>query len=232
MNKSIIVSSIFSIALLSACGGGGTDSDNTNNNDDFNTDPTPFSGGVNGLDPVAKLTINKLRSVQVASRTVLYTSEGGYDGDIHYVTQNYTNGTSNEVFLLANNISSLTIKDVQREKSADYTCNDGSSIRVKIYSDFSSGVVKTTGTHNKQDISCQSTFDSLLPTTVFDRDSITGLLLGWGSSYSTAAYSNCSHQIEDMNGFSKDCIGEELVNYTITDDTGEKHKLTTKVSFE
>jgi hypothetical protein len=35
-----------------------------------------------------------------------------------------------------------------------------------------------------------------------------------------------------MDGFSKDCRGAELVNYTITDTSGGIHKITTKVSFE
>lgn len=222
MNKALIVSSIFSIAFLSACGGG---TDNT-------TIPIAFPGGVNGVDPVAKLTLNQPRSIKIFSQTVLYTSEGGYDGDIHYVTQNYEDGTSNEIFQLATDISSLEIKDVQRDKSIDFSCNDGSTAKVKTYSDFSSGIVRIIGTHNDQRIECESQFASLLPSTVFDRDSITSLLYGWGSDYASAESSNCTHQIEDMNGFSKNCIGEELVNYSITDNAGEVHKLTTKVSFE
>jgi hypothetical protein len=225
MNKAITVSSIFAIAFLSACGGSGTDNN-------VNTTPVAFPGGVNGVDPVAKLTLNQPRSIKILSRTVLYTSEGGYDGDLHYVTQGYANGTSNEIFQLATDISSLGIKDVQRDKSVDFSCDDGSKVRVKTYSDFSSGLITTTGTHNGLSIECESQFPSLLPTTVFDRDSITSLLHGWGSEYAGADYSNCTHQIEDMNGFSKNCTGEELVNYSITDTAGEVHKLTTKVSFK
>ncbi len=236
MNKAIMASSIFSIALLSACGGGGTN----NNIDDIDTTDTtdttdntqPFAGAVNGVDPIVELTLKQPRSVQVASRTVLYTSEWGYDGDIHYITQQYANGTSDEVFQLATNISSLNIKDVQRQQSDDFSCSDGSSIKVNISSDFSSGEVITTGKHNNQDIDCKSKFSSLLPTTVFDQQSITTLLRGWGANYATAEYSNCNHAIEDMNGFSKECVGEALVNYTITDDTGKIHKLTTKLSFQ
>lgn len=221
MNKAI-VSSIFSIALLSACGGGGTDN-NVN---------TPFLGGVNDLDPIVKLTLKQPRSRQVLSRTVFYTSEGGYEGDIHYVTQSYSDGTNNEIFQLATNIGSLGIKDVQRERSAVFSCTDGSTVRVKIYSDFSSGIVTTVGKHNDLDITCESNFDSLLPATVFDRDSITTLLKRWGADYATANDSTCTHQIEDMNGFSKNCTGEELTNYTITDSTDNLHKLTAKISFE
>lgn len=229
MNKAIIVSSIFSIALLSACGGGGSTDNNIDNN---NVNTEPFAGGVNGIDPVVELRLKQLRSVEIQSRTVLYTSEGGFDGDILYITQNYPDGTSNEVFQLATGKSSLNIKDVQREQSAKFTCNDGSDVRINISTDFSSGEVITTGEHNSQKIDCESGFSSLLPTTVFDQKSITDLLQGCGTDYATADYSNCNHQIEDMNGFSKDCVGEELVNYTITDDTGGIHKLTTKVSFD
>ncbi len=225
MNKAIIASSIFSIALLSACGGSGTDNNIDNN-------PQPFAGGVNGIDPVVELTLKQARSVQILSRTVLYTSEGGYDGNIRYMTQHFSDGNSDEVFQLVSNINSLSIKDIQREQSADFSCTDGSTIKVNISSDFSSGEVITTGKHNNQDIDCKSGFASLLPTSVFDQPSITALLRGWGADYASADYSNCNHQIEDMNGFSKDCIGEGLVNYTITDDTGKIHKLTTKLSFQ
>ncbi len=233
MNKAIMASSIFSIALLSACGGGGTNNniDDIDNNIDNNT-PQPFAGAVNGVDPIVELTLKQPRSVQILSRTVLYTSEGGYEGDIRYITQHYSDGTSNEVFQLVTNISSLNIKDVQRQQSSDFSCSDGSSLKMNISSDFSSGEVITTGKHNGQNIDCKSSFASLLPTTVFDRQSITALLRGWGANYATADYSNCTHEIEDMNGFSKECVGEELVNYTITDDTGKIHKLTTKVSFK
>ena len=225
MNKTIIVSSIFSLAILTACGGGSGSS----------VDPKPFAGGVNGIDPVAKLTLKQPRTTQVEGRSVLYTSEGGYSGDIQYVTQQYQNGTSNEVFQLANGVSSVMIKDVQRDQSTKVSCTDGSTLKVKIYSDFSSGEVRTSGTYGGGDISCQSDFDSILPTKVFDRDSITALLdpaSGWGSNYGAAAYSNCTHEIKDMNGFSKNCTGEELVNYTITDTSNTKHKITTKITFE
>jgi hypothetical protein len=136
------------------------------------------------------------------------------------------------VFKLANGVSSLDIKDVQRNQSTDVSCTNGSTLKVKIYSDFSSGEVKTAGTHNGVDITCESDFDSVLRKSVFDQTSITNLLHGWGSDYSTAGYSNCTHFIEDMNGFSKECTGQELVNYTITDTSGTVHKVTTKVTFE
>ena len=108
MNKAIMASSIFSIALLSACGGGS----GTNNNIDNN--PQPFAGAVNGIDPIVELTLKQPRSVQILSQKVLYTSEWGYDGDIRYITQHYSDETSDEVFQLVTNISSLNIKDVQR----------------------------------------------------------------------------------------------------------------------
>ncbi len=220
MNKTIIVTSIFSMAVLTACGGGGS------------TDTEPFLGGVNGIDPVAKLTLKQARTTQVGGRTALTTSEGGHNGDIEYVTQQYQGGTSNEVFKLAAGISSLDIKDVQRNQSTDVSCTDGSTLKVKIYSDFSSGEVVTAGTHNGVGITCESDFDSVLTKNVFDQTSITDLLHGWGADYNTAAYSNCTHFIEDMNGLSKECKGAELVNYTITDTSGKKHKITTKVTFE
>jgi hypothetical protein len=220
MNKMIIVTSIFSMAVLTACGGGGS------------TDPKPFPGGVNGVDPVSELTLKQRRQILVDSRTALYISEGGYDGKIQYFTQHYNEGTSNEVFQLASGTSSLDIRDVQRDKSTDVSCADGSTLKVKIYSDFSSGEVITTGTHKGIDISCKSKYNSLLPTNVFDQTSITALLHDWGADRSVATYSDCTHLIEDMNGFSKNCTGEELVNYTITDTSGKKHKITTKVTFE
>ena len=223
MNKTIVVTSIFSMAILTACGGGGS------------TNTEPFLGGVNGIDPVAKLTLKQARTTQVGGRTVLTTSEGGHNGDIEYITQQYQGGSSNEVFKLVSGISSLDIKDVQRNQSTDVSCTDGSTLKVKIYSDFSSGEVVTVGTHNGVGISCESEYDSVLTKNVFDQTSITNLLHpteGWGSDYSTAAYSNCTHFIEDMNGFSKECTGAELVNYTITDTSGTVHKITTKVTFE
>jgi hypothetical protein len=219
MNKTIIVTNIFFITVLTACGGGSTSN-------------KPFAGGVNGIDPVAELTLKKARKMQIQGRTVLYTSEGGYNGKIQYITQQYQDGTSNEVFSLANGISSLNIKDVQRNQSTDVICTDGSKLKVKIYSDFSSGEVITTGMHNGESISCQSKFNSVLEKVVFDQTSITNLLHKWGSDYSTAGYSNCTHYIEDMNGFSKECTGQELINYTITDTSGTVHKVTTKVTFE
>ncbi|MCK5896500.1 MAG: hypothetical protein KAG20_06825 [Cocleimonas sp.] len=229
MNKVIIATSLLSLALLGGCGGS---SGNGGGNNEEPIVKQPFLGGVNGVDPVVKLTLKQPRSVKVGTRTVLYTSEGGHDGTIQYITQNYQNGTSNEVFLLATGVSSVEIKDVQRNKSTDLVCKDGSTLKLKIYSDLSSGEMVTTGTNNGINISCKSKFDSLLPTTVFDQQSITALLDGWGADYSAAVFSNCTHQIEDMDGFSKDCSGAELVNYTLTDTTGVVHKLTTKVSFE
>lgn len=224
MNRAILASSFFSITFLSACGGG--------SGGNGTTDPQPFFGAVNDIAPVAELTLRQARSIQVGARTVLYTSEGGSEGSLRYVTQTYQDKTSDEVLQLITGVSSLNVKDVQRIQSTEFSCDDGSTLKVKIYSDFSSGEVTTTGTHNGLDISCKSDFDSLLPTNVFDQTSVTQLLQGWGAKYSTAAYSNCTHEIEDMDGFSKDCRGADLVNYTVTDAAGGLHKITTKVSFE
>ena len=226
----MIVSSIFSLAALTACGGGGS-----NDGGGSSIDPQPFLGGVNGIDPITKLTFKQPRTTQVQGRTVLSTSEGGHQGDIGYVTQKYNDGTSNEVFKLARGVSSLEIKDVQRNQSTDVSCTDGSKLKVKIYSDFSSGKVVTTGTHNGTTISCDSDFDSILIKNVFDQTSITTLLhpsQGWGTQYNTAKNSDCGHFIEDMNGFSKYCTGAELINYTLTDTSNKVHKITTKVTFE
>ncbi|MCK5917531.1 MAG: hypothetical protein KAG34_03855 [Cocleimonas sp.] len=223
MSKTIIVTSIFSLVVLTACGGGGS------------TDTEPFLGGVNEMDPVAKLTLKQPRTTQVEGRIVLSTSEGGHKGDLEYVTQQYSTGTSSEVFKLKSGISSLDIKDLQRNRSTEVSCTDGSTLKVKIYADFSSGEVVTSGTHNGVSINCESKYDSVLTKNVFDQASITDLLhqsRGWGTNYNTAGYSNCTHFIEDMNGFSKNCTGAELVNYTITDTSGTVHKMTTKVTFE
>jgi len=219
MNKTIIASSFFPIIFLTACGGGGVG------------DSTAISGGVNGVDPVVEFTLKQSRSVKVDSRTVLYTSEGGYNGHIQYFTKHYANGISDEEFQLMAEIESLNITDVQREQSASFSCKDGSTLKVNISSDFSSGEVISTGTHNGMSISCQSNFRSSLPTNIFDRQSISALLKGWGVNYGMANSSNCTHQIEDMNGFSKDCTGAGLVNYTVTDSTGKIHKVATKFSF-
>jgi hypothetical protein len=219
MNKATIAVSLFPFIFLTACGGGSTDNS------------TGIAGGVNGVDPVVAFTLKQSRSRKVDSRTVLYTSEGGYEGHIQYFTKHYQNGISDEEFQLMAEIQSLNITDVQREQSARFSCTDGSTLKVNISSDFSSGEVITTGTHNGMSIACQSNFTSSLPTNIFDRKSISALLKGWGVDYSTATSSNCTHQIEDMNGFSKDCTGAGLVNYTVTDSTGKTHEIATKMSF-
>jgi hypothetical protein len=216
MNKAIIAGSLFPIIFLTACGGGSTG----------------ISDDVNGVEPIVEFTLKQSRSVKVDSRTVLYTSEGGYEGHIQYFTKHYQNGISDEEFQLMAEIQSLNITDVQREQSARFSCTDGSTLKVNISSDFSSGEVITTGTHNGMSIACQSNFTSSLPTNIFDRQSISALLKDWGVKYNTANSSNCTHQIEDMDGFSKDCTGADLVNYTITDSTGKIHKISTKFSFD
>ena len=224
MNKTTIAVSLFPFIFLTACGGGSTDNGIGNG--------TGIAGGVNGVDPVVAFTLKQSRSRKVDSRTVLYTSEGGYEGHIQYFTKHYQNGISDEEFQLMAEIQSLNITDVQREQSASFSCTDGSTLKVNISSDFSSGEVVTTGSHNGMSIACQSNFTSLLSTNIFDRQSITTLLRGWGTDYSAANSSSCTHQIEDMNGFSKNCTGAALVNYTVTDSTGKIHKVTTKFSFD
>ncbi len=185
--------------------------------------------GVAGVNPVTPLT----SSVTLPNAGLgEFTIESGSDGDIEFVNQS---------FQLSNGTPPINVVAVQRVQAADISCSDGTNVNGALSSDFSTGVVNLDAAVNSQNVSCTSNFQSILPVIISDGQSITDLLENWGDDFdpANAAQSGllnttCPSSVNDdldIDPFTKSCNGSFLTNYTVTDDEGGTHKLSTKFTF-
>ncbi len=185
--------------------------------------------GVAGVNPVTPLT----SSVTLPNGGLgEFTIESGFDGAIEFVNQS---------FQLSNGTPPIKVVAVQRVQAADFSCSDGTNVNGALSSDFLTGVVNLDAVLNSQNVSCTSTFQSILPVTISDGQSIDGLLENWGDDFdpANAAQSGlisttCPSSVNDdldIDPFTTSCNGSFLTNYTVTDDAGGTHKLSTKFTF-
>jgi hypothetical protein len=186
-------------------------------------------GSVAGVGPITPLT----SSVTLPNGGLgESTTESGFDGDIEFV---------NEEFQLSNGTTLINVVAVQRVQAADISCADGTDINGTLSSDYSTGVVNLDAVLNSQNVSCTSNFQTILPVSVSDGTSISDLLENWGEDFdpANAAQSGlinttCPLSVNDdldINPFTNSCSGSFLSNYTVTDDNGGIHKLSTKITF-
>lgn len=210
----------FSLALISCSGGGG--GDDSSSDDDNSSGDDSSSGGAAGVDPIATLG----SPVTLAG----FTIESGSEGDIEFVNQEFQLSTP-----------SMHVADVQRVFAVDLSCINGDDVNGVITSNFSTGVVGFDAVINGQSESCTSNFQPKFPpsVTIATVQDIADLLLEWGTDFlgDEAAQSgfistNCPSSVDaDIDTSTNSCDGSFLANYTVTDDQGGIHKLSTKFTY-
>ncbi len=244
-----LTSLALSISLLSACGGGSSNSNNSSATDggSGSSNNSGSTGGTAGVNPITPLTSSKSQTYTVQGKNRTSTLESGFDGSIEAKTESKTfNGTDFviQTIQLANGIPSLNVADLQKTEAIDITCDNGISGKLTRSYDYSSGNVVTSGTSSRGNISCTSTFQSILPTTITDETSIDILLQNWGDDdnlnngmqsgiiSSTCPQDNSSDELNNLDPTVVACTGSVLTNYTVTDDNNGIHKLSTKIIFD
>lgn len=237
MNKYTLLGLAVSTLLLTGCGGGGNSSDEDTGTGDTGTGDTGAGDTGTTSTPIAQLTCSD--ASLFGGRTT--TLQSGNQGDIEYNCRfpNLDEPTGLQ-FNLASGIPSLNIVDIQKTAYIDISCtNDGSGTGTTTYN-YTTGRVVRSGTFNGQSLSCTSTFSSPLEKTVTDNDSMADLFQEWGTDTErqnageTGLLNTTCPQgdddISDINLVTQACTGFFLENYTIKDDSGKTHTLSTKTT--
>lgn len=271
ISKKSLIRSLFLIIFsftIASCGGsdgdGGSSSSSSSSSSSGGSSSSSSggssssssSGGVSGVEPVTPLTISKNSTFDLLGRQISLTGEGGSDGDIEVVV----GGTTPPSLRLAlesdpgdfeNNfpqlqlkegVPSISVKAVQRTMAIDFSCDDGTGIRSSTSSDFVTGVVNSQGVVDGANLSCTSTFQSVLPTTIPGMFTVKGLLEDWGTDddkskpiEETGLISTTCPQdgsgFDDNNPFFENCSGSILTNYRVTDSSDRVHNAASKITF-
>ncbi len=215
MKKHTLLSLAVSAILFAGCGGGGNPGDpdgssgesdgGTGDTAEFTCNPAPFTIG-----------------------DAKYRYNIGTEGDIHV---NCNGLFSSNRYTLANGMSSMNVNRVKKVAEADMKCDDGSA-KGSITYDYNAGTVTYSGVYNGKSLTCTDHYETRLPTTIADSDSIADLLDEWGDDRSSQEFlrTNCPREVEESDDAETNCRGTYEENIRITDNTGKVNIVTKKVT--
>ncbi len=212
------------------------DTDNSAGGDTGGSNGDDTSGGDNGnstanIQPITPLT--STASASFMGNTI--TGSAGSSGDINAGIETTQVGSPELKLSLTN--ASMNVVDLKRTLAINATCENGLEANGVLRTDYLTGI--ETGSVSSNDssaietLSCSSTYDVVLPTTIASEESIITLLIEYGEddpvSTTCPDDTDAEDVIEQPDNVS--CDITFLYNYVITDDSGTKHLISTKQEF-